>query len=526
MSSGSQELFNPAAPLSAVTLSSKVFMQAVEHAPVAISITDLKANILYANRMFSEITGYTEDEVIGKNESMLSNRTTPRLVYQALWGRLAQKKPWSGVLINRRKDNTLYLAELTVAPVLNEKGDTVHFIGMHRDCTEVHKLAQRVNNQKQTIEAMLNAAPEAMVLIDAQQQVVLSNTSFNRLSETLTGNDQNAIQNNDQNTVMKLLIDSLGEKFHRLQKKGEVFNKQEILFDVGGIQPCCLSCHGMLIRLEEECADFFFSPPEKYYVLLVFDDISELRQREQDSHLNALKAFMAEEAMVDGMRETYGAAIHQLQGPVNLIGAAIKLLEMRLGHLAETEPALVAIKDAYHAGMQTLEQLSTSMPVRLEETRRSVNINQLLREVIALSTKELLANGITVEWKPAVKLPALMGREGRLRSMLKQLLDNAIEAMSARHIKTRELLIITEAKTNQFVRITFCDSGPGIPVELMYKVFEPLFSTKAAHKSGRGMGLSMVQDIVTEHAGTVHIDSHYKHGCKIIVEIPFSYGIC
>lgn len=518
MSSGSQELLNPTEPLSAVTLSSKVFMQAVEHAPIAISITDLKANILYANRMFSEITGYTEDEVIGKNESMLSNRTTPRLVYQALWGRLAQKKPWSGVLVNRRKDSSLYLAELTVAPVLNEKGETVHFIGMHRDCTEIHRLAQRVNNQKQTIEAMLNAAPEAMALIDAQQQIVLSNTSFNRLSEMLA--------NNDPNTAIKLLIDSLGEKFHRLQKTGEAFNKQEILFDVSGIQPCCLSCHGMLIRLEEECADYFFSPPEKNYVLLVFDDISELRQREQDSHLNALKAFMTEEVMVDGMRETYSAAIHQLQGPVNLIGAAIKLLEIRLGQSDETDPALLAIKEAYQTGMQTLEQLSASMPLRIEETRRPVNINQLLREVIMLSTKELLANGITVEWKPALKLPALMGREGRLRSMLKQLLDNAIEAMSARHIKTRDLFIITEAKPNQFVRIIFCDSGPGIPAELMYKVFEPLFSTKAAHKSGRGMGLSMAQDIVTEHAGTVHIDPHYKQGCKIIVEIPFSYGVC
>ena len=77
-------------------LTPEVFQQAVEHAPIAISITDLKANILYANRAFSSITGYDSREVIGKNESVLSNGTTPRLVYQALWSRLAQKKAWSG----------------------------------------------------------------------------------------------------------------------------------------------------------------------------------------------------------------------------------------------------------------------------------------------------------------------------------------------------------------------------------------------------------------------------------------------
>ncbi len=140
----------------------EVFRQAVEHAPVAISITDLRANILYANRAFSSITGYTREEVLGKNESMLSNGTTPRLVYQALWGRLTQKKPWSGVLVNRRKDYRQYLAELTVAPVLDEHGETICYLGMHRDTSELHELEQRVNNQRLMIDAVVNSAPAAM----------------------------------------------------------------------------------------------------------------------------------------------------------------------------------------------------------------------------------------------------------------------------------------------------------------------------------------------------------------------------
>ena len=135
--------------LEAGKLENSVFLQAVENAPVAISITDLHANILYTNAAFCDVTGYGLDEVIGNNESLLSNKATPRLVYQALWGRLWQKKSWSGLLVNRRKDGSCYLAELTVAPVLNEAGEVIHYLGMHRDVSDVYFLEQSVR-PKQT----------------------------------------------------------------------------------------------------------------------------------------------------------------------------------------------------------------------------------------------------------------------------------------------------------------------------------------------------------------------------------------
>ncbi len=166
-------------------LAPEVFQQAVEHAPIAISITDLKANILYANRAFSAITGYDSSEVIGKNESVLSNGTTPRLVYQALWSRLAQKRAWSGMLINRRKDDSSYLAELTVAPVLDEREQTVYYLGMHRDSSDLHKLEQRVSNQRLIIEAVVDSAPAAIAVLDRDYRIMLSNPSFNRLASDL-----------------------------------------------------------------------------------------------------------------------------------------------------------------------------------------------------------------------------------------------------------------------------------------------------------------------------------------------------
>ncbi len=496
-----------------VGLSTEVFFHAVEHAPVAISITDLEANILYTNRAFTQVTGYSSDEVIGENESILSNKTTPRLVYQALWGRLLQKRPWSGVIVNRRKDQNLYLAELTVAPVLDELGDTVFYLGMHRDFTEVHELEQRVHNQKLMLEAVLNSAPAAVVVLDENDKIVLSNQSFKKLAADLVPNQPTEL-------LVPLLKESIGDAFEYLRSRGDKFEGKELSFDLGGRSPRWFSCFGSAVQIEDERADNFFAQPQSRHILLVINETTELRLKQQDSHLNALKALMAEEELVQGMRETFNGAIHQLQGPVNLIAVAVKMLQRRVGDSAADDPVLQALREALDAGTKALDSLMESIPVRIEEPKLPVNINQIIREVISLCTDKLLAQGIVIEWSPALRLPAVMGRESRLRNLFKQLLDNAIDAMSGRNVSKRELQIKTREETD-IVMIEITDSGPGIAPDLAVKVFQPFFSTKPPHKGCRGMGLPMVQEIVTEHAGTVRIDTHYRQGCRVIIELPF-----
>lgn len=493
----------------------EIFRQTVEHAPIAISITDLKANILYVNRAFCAITGYQADEVIGKNESMLSNSTTPRLVYQALWGRLSQKKSWSGVLANRRKDNSLYLAELTVAPVLDDQGEPIYYLGMHRDTSDLHELEQRVNNQRLMIEAVVNAAPAAMVVLDRQHRVMLSNPSFCRMARDLATDHK-------PEGLVTLLRENLSTHFQALENQRKPFSGKEISFDLGGRMPRWLSCHGMAIHIEDTQGPLLLPQEAEHYLLLTINDISELRQKQEDSRLNALKALMAEEELMDGMRETFNGAIHRLQGPVNLISAATRMLERRLGDQAESDPILAAMREASAAGLEALENLTGSIPVRLEEAKLPVNINQLIREVISMNTDQLLAQGIIVDWQPALRLPWVMGAESGLRSMIKHLIDNAIESMTRSPSHHRELYISTRVENAKSVRLEITDTGLGIPAELAVKVFEPFFSTKPPHRGARGMGLSMVQEIVTKHSGMVHFDTDYQKGCRVIVELPFS----
>ncbi|MGB1090749.1 MAG: nitrogen fixation negative regulator NifL, partial [Oceanobacter sp.] len=255
------------------------------------------------------------------------------------------------------------------------------------------------------------------------------------------------------------------------------------------------------------------------YALLMITDVTEMRRRQEEVHLNALKALMAEEDLVQGMRETVNGAIHQLQGPVNLLATAVSMLERRND---ERDSYLRgALEDALKSGREALASLTGSLPPANEEMKKPVNVNELLREALALSTEPLLMNGITVEWQPSLHLPAVVGQERRLRSMFKQLIINAIEAMSERSVKVRELTIIT-ATEKDGVTIELKDSGPGISAELMVKVFEPFFSTKVGRAGARGMGLPMVQEIANDHSGSVHIDPNYTSGCRFVIHLPLN----
>lgn len=158
-----------------------VFAKVVDHLTIAVCLTDTDANILYVNPAFTEVTGYAASEVIGQNTAMLSDRCTPARVYDQLWRQIKRGKPWTGLLVNRRKRSTVYLAELTVIPIQDLRAETACFLGIHRDVTAMHHLEQQVHYQKALIESMVDAAPAVIALLDENGRVILDNHEYKKL---------------------------------------------------------------------------------------------------------------------------------------------------------------------------------------------------------------------------------------------------------------------------------------------------------------------------------------------------------
>ncbi len=485
-------------------LPAQVFVEAVEQSAVAISIADRRGKILYANGAFHQVTGYEPHEVIGQNESILSSKRTPNLVYQTLWGRLEQRKPWSGLLLNARKDGALYVAEVTIAPVVF--GDQFFYLGMHRDVTQVHQLQQKVSNQKALIESVVEASPIVTALLDDQGQVILTNGAYRRLATEL-GNEP-------VNVMLQCLSETPGWDWDTIRKTRRNFDHYEVSVALARGTPRWLNCSGVWFHQGDANPDYFFEPQQHTYLLLAASDVTTLKRQQEAVATNALRATLVEQEMIQGLQETLEGAIYQLQGPINLIQAALNLLERRGDEPGQNNGALrLALRQAVDAGQTALSVLNDAMPQLPPEHFTAFNLNELLRDVLSVATPRLLAEGIEVDWRPTPVLPALIGRGQRLRSLFKQLIDNAIDAM--RTCRRRELRITTALDDGHLV-VNVADTGPGVPEHLRLRVFEPFFTTKSGNRQS-GMGLAMAREIVNEHGGTLAIVTDYTEGCCVRV---------
>lgn len=126
---------------------------AIEQSPVTILITDSKGNIEFVNPKFSQLTGYTSAEAMGRNPSILKSAETPRDVYRELWETITSGRVWQGELCNRKKNGELYHERATVSPVKNRQGKIANFIAIKEDITD-HRSLEHQLRHSQKMEAI------------------------------------------------------------------------------------------------------------------------------------------------------------------------------------------------------------------------------------------------------------------------------------------------------------------------------------------------------------------------------------
>ena len=499
-----------------------LFRQAVEQAALAISITDARANILYANAAFQRITGYGADEIVGHNESILSYRVTPKLVYETLWAQIQRQRAWNGLLVNKRKDGSRYLADVTITPVVGNGGLTTHYLGMQRDVTEIHRLERQVQNQKTLIESVVDAAQVAIVLLDEKEHVLLDNQEYKKLIGDL--GKEPAVK------LLAALRAQMGAAFAKAYELHRNIAAREVCLEISGRPARWFSCAISWFEEHDVGADAFYEPLRRHYLLLTIQEISELKRQQEALRINGLRALLSEQERIQSLRETLAGAVYQLEGPLNMLSAAAHMLERRLSsqpHSMTKEGSgglpSSALEDAIQKGREALEILRACIPDQDNETIQQVDLNEILSDVLKLTTSSLLGSSIVVEWLPSDKPALLSGHSAQLSNLFKQLIANAIEAVNQRRGGRRELRIVCAAHADH-IEILVEDSGPGIAEELRYKVFQPFFTTKGAAQQHLGLGLAMAQEVVNHHGGTIDIDTSYHNGCRMRVQLPLTAG--
>ena len=491
-------------------LSPRLFFEIVQQSPLAISITDHKANILYVNPAFETLTGYSRNSVLGKNESLLSHKQTPKAVYEKLWATIKGKRSWHGTLVNRRKNGEAYLAELSISPVLKDAGDIAYFLGIHRDVTELHALEKQVHHQKALIESVLDSAPVVVALIDARRKVILDNQAYKKLLGDLRGREPAA-----------LFVEALQQEGLDLEsvcREGVGFSDREVRLDIAGrVEPRWFSVSGAWVDELDSTAGSYFSEQQKgrCCLLLVANEITALKRQVEQARVQHLRASLAEQQRIQGMREALSGAIFQLQSPLNVIQAAASMLD-RGGDMSRAREVLDQVLSS---GQEAMATLRGALPAELQEGESSVNLNTLLQDVLTLMTDEFLAQGVIIDWNPQTILPPVMGRPNQLRSMFMHLVQNALLAVGESNKDDRVIRVVTRSQEDG-VEVLVQDNGGGIPEALRLKVFEPFYT--GWKKAGRraGMGLSLVQEMVNQHGAVIDVNADVLDGCQIRLVFP------
>jgi len=146
-------------------------LSAVEHSPVSVVITDINGTIQYVNPKFTEVTGYTYKEVIGKNLNILKSGKHTKEFYYNFWNTILSGKEWSGEFYNKKKNGEFYWDSTLVSPLKDENGSIKYFIAVKEDVTEKKLLAQKLEEKNRKLQETIKKLNETQTQLIQQEKM-------------------------------------------------------------------------------------------------------------------------------------------------------------------------------------------------------------------------------------------------------------------------------------------------------------------------------------------------------------------
>jgi PAS domain S-box-containing protein len=132
--------------------------RAVEQSPVSIVITNLLGEIEYVNPRFCTVTGYSFDEVRGKNPRVLKSGEMPLEFYRQMWAKITAGQEWRGEFHNRKKSGELYWESASISPISDDQGKVTHFVAVKEDITERKQASALLLESQQRLELATRSA--------------------------------------------------------------------------------------------------------------------------------------------------------------------------------------------------------------------------------------------------------------------------------------------------------------------------------------------------------------------------------
>jgi len=207
---------------------------------------------------------------------------------------------------------------------------------------------------------------------------------------------------------------------------------------------------------------------------------------------------------------------HEIKNPLGSISIYVQLLRKSLARIPDGTPEeLVQYLDIIDEEIERLNRIVVDFlfavrPLKFEFT--SLDLNLIIQSLAAFMSEELSHASVTLILDLAQSLPHIQGDDRFLRQMLINLIQNSLAAMS-----TGGTISIATSQTDDVITLTVSDTGTGIPADVIDRIFEPYFTTKA---DGTGLGLAMAYKVVKEHGGDIYVQSEVGKGTCFRITLP------
>jgi PAS domain S-box-containing protein len=211
---------------------------------------------------------------------------------------------------------------------------------------------------------------------------------------------------------------------------------------------------------------------------------------------------------------------HEISQPLAAVvsngNAGLRWLD---GKIPNVERARTTLSNIVRAGQRAGEIIDSIRAISKKEhrVRAPISVNELIREVLALVEAELQTHHIAVQTTLTEANPEVLADRARLRQVMLNLIENAIEAMRFPIVSTRVLHLKTELDGSQNIIVAVQDSGTGIDRENIERVFERFFTTKT---QGMGMGLTICRSIIESHNGRLWAEAGLGQGSVFWILLP------
>lgn len=471
-----------------------------------VAITDQKGIIKYANENFCKISKYTEEELIGQDHRIINSGYHSKDFIKHLWKTIANGQIWKGELKNKAKDGSIYWVDTTIIPFLDEKGKPYQYIAIRSDITGRKEIEEKLIRSEKIYKTIASSIPGSVIcLLDHEYRYLLIEGD---MLEKLGYSKGKLLNNKAADVLPPEIFEDVEPQLKRVLA-GEAVARESNRSGYDVIS--------RFIPLRDE-------NNQVYAIMIVAIDITDLKNAQRDiAELNRdLEAKVmdrtAELQAVNKELESFSYSVsHDLRAPLRAINGYADILKEDYTTVLDDEGKrlLSAIEtNAKNMGLLIDDLLAFSRLGRKEVQKTNVNMKALAKSIASDTNK-------MPEHKAIIQIGDLSIAQADpilISQVWANLLSNAIKysaKSSQPHIEVQ-----SEANNKEII-YSVKDNGVGFDMKYAHKLFGVF--QRLHHRDefeGTGVGLAIVERIITRHGGRVWAEATPGEGATFFFSLP------